>query len=70
MSAGGSSFTYSGIALFHPMFFQLAQQGAKILPLGPLLRAAADLGKANASILPGRWFDVGTPQRLAELNQV
>jgi MurNAc alpha-1-phosphate uridylyltransferase len=38
--------------------------------LAPLLRAAMDLGAVSAELYTGRWTDVGTPQRLAQLNAV
>ncbi|WP_281559728.1 N-acetylmuramate alpha-1-phosphate uridylyltransferase MurU [Thalassomonas sp. RHCl1] len=73
------SYTYSGIAIFKPAFFQqqaffsgsgCSGQGAgTVMPLGPLLREGANQQKITASILPGSWTDVGTPERLAQLNQ-
>lgn len=36
--------------------------------LAPLLRAAMDQGRISAELYTGRWVDVGTPQRLAQLN--
>ncbi len=36
--------------------------------LAPLLRAAMDQGHVSAALYTGRWADVGTPQRLAQLN--
>ena len=38
-------------------------------PLAPLLRAAMDNGQVSAELYTGRWTDVGTPERLAQLNQ-
>ncbi len=37
--------------------------------LGPLLRRAMDAGRVSAELYPGPWTDVGTPERLAELNR-
>ncbi|MFN3438317.1 MAG: nucleotidyltransferase family protein [Acidovorax sp.] len=37
--------------------------------LAPLLRRAMDAGRVSASRYTGRWTDVGTPERLAELNR-
>ncbi len=74
---GDKSYTYSGIALFRPEFFQqgLFQQARTAspshispLPLAPLLKTAAEQGKITASILSDSWTDVGTPKRLAQLN--
>ena len=39
-------------------------------PLAPLLRRAMDAGRCGATLYTGRWTDVGTPERLAQLNAV
>jgi len=59
--------TFAGIGLYRPMLFDAVPAGARA-PLAPLLRAAADAGRAGAERHTGRWIDVGTPQRLAELD--
>jgi MurNAc alpha-1-phosphate uridylyltransferase len=69
-------FTFSTIglyrrALFEPPWCDMAPgnpQGVKA-PLAPLLRRAMNHGRVAAELYPGPWTDVGTPQRLAELNQ-
>ncbi len=71
------SYTYSGMAIFKPEFFQQGSiqqaitaslENTSVLPLAPMLRAAAQHGKITASVLPYAWTDVGTPKRLAQLN--
>lgn len=58
--------TYSGIALYTPAFFADCQDGPfKLLP--PLL-AAMSRDRVSGERYAGRWFDIGTPQRLAELD--
>ena len=37
-------------------------------PLAPLLRKAMDAGRVGAGLYTGLWADVGTPERLVELN--
>jgi MurNAc alpha-1-phosphate uridylyltransferase len=37
-------------------------------PLAPMLRAAMDKGLIGASVYEQAWSDVGTPERLAEIN--
>ncbi|WP_312305456.1 nucleotidyltransferase family protein [Pulveribacter sp.] len=37
-------------------------------PLAPLLRRAMDAGRVTAELYQGLWVDVGTPERLAQLN--
>ena len=39
-----------------------------ILALAPLLRAAMDRGQVSGEVYAGDWTDVGTPERLAQLN--
>ena len=68
--------TFSTIALyraelFAPPFCDIPAgnaQGAKA-PLAPLLRRAIAAGRVGAETYAGRWTDVGTPERLAELNR-
>jgi len=64
-------YTYSTIGLYRKgMFASLPPgnpQGLKA-PLAPLLRAAIDNGQVTAEIYTGPWTDVGTPERLAQLN--
>ena len=66
------SYTYSGIAMFKASFFQdklnRDDSANVLLSLAPLLRASAARGEITASILSASWTDVGTPERLAQLN--
>jgi N-acetyl-alpha-D-muramate 1-phosphate uridylyltransferase len=59
--------TYSGIGVFAPRLFVDCVAGHKA-PLAPLLRASLARGEAGAEYFDGRWVDVGTPERLAELD--
>jgi MurNAc alpha-1-phosphate uridylyltransferase len=34
----------------------------------PLLREAADLGQLSGEIYAGQWVDIGTPQKLSDIN--
>ena len=65
-------YTFSSIALYRKAFFNTLPygnpQGVKAA-LAPLLRAAMDNDLVSAELYTGLWADVGTPQRLAELNQ-
>lgn len=65
---GARAFTFSGIGIYHPDLFSglNPDQPAK---LGPLLRAAADKGLVSGEYYGGRWVDVGTPERLAQLDK-
>ncbi len=57
-------------ALFAPPYCSIPAgnpAGVKA-PLAPLLRAAMDNGQITAELYTGPWTDVGTPERLAQLN--
>lgn len=60
--------TFSGIALYRPSFFNNVGD-ERCEKLAPLLRDGADKSIISASVLSGRWVDVGTPERLALLNE-
>lgn len=66
-STGPAMLTFSGIGVYRPEFFAAISKGSKV-KLAPLLRAAMDRGTVGGMHHTGRWVDVGTPQRLAELN--
>lgn len=60
-------FTFSGIGLYKPQLFANIQRGTKA-PLAPLLREQIAAGKVSGEHHRGVWVDVGTPQRLQELD--
>lgn len=61
-------YTFSGIGLYKPELFANIQRGAKA-PLAPLLREQIAVGKVSGELHRGVWVDVGTPQRLDELDK-
>ena len=63
----GERATYSGIAVYAPQFFAACQAGPFKL-LGPLL-AAIRAGRVSGERYEGDWSDIGTPQRLEELQR-
>jgi N-acetyl-alpha-D-muramate 1-phosphate uridylyltransferase len=74
-TADGERFTYSTIGLYRRALFESPwcetipgnPQGTAA-PLAPLLRQAMDAGLVSAELYTGPWTDVGTPERLEELN--
>ena len=72
----GPRFTYSTIGLYRRELFAAPwcdipagnPQGVKT-PLAPLLRRAMDNQRISAELYTGAWTDVGTPERLAQLNE-
>jgi MurNAc alpha-1-phosphate uridylyltransferase len=63
---GESSLTYSGIGVYSAAFFDGSSPGPFKL-LG-LLLSAIKAGRLSGERYAGRWFDIGTPQRLGELD--
>lgn len=64
---GEPRFTFSGIGLYRPELFVGIPPGTPAR-LAPLLRAAMAQGRVGGELFTGRWLDIGTPQRLAELD--
>lgn len=60
-------FTFSGIGIYRPeLFADIAPRS--VTKLAPLLREAMAQGRVSGELHSGRWTDVGTPQRLVELD--
>ena len=64
--ANGARYTYAGVAVMSPRMVAPVARGSKA-PLAPLLYAAADEQRLSGELFHGLWQDVGTPERLAEL---
>jgi MurNAc alpha-1-phosphate uridylyltransferase len=64
---GPAMLTFSGIGVYRPALFDGCTPGA--FPLAPLLRRAMDAGRVTGEHHTGRWYDIGTPARLAAINE-
>jgi len=62
----GERLTFSGIGIYQPALFADCKPGA--FPLAPILKSAMAQGRVSGEHYTGKWVDVGTPQRLEELN--
>ncbi|HZV54166.1 MAG TPA: nucleotidyltransferase family protein [Rhodocyclaceae bacterium] len=60
--------TFAGIGIYRPELFAALERG-KPAKLAPLLRAAMAADKVSGQLYAGLWIDVGTPERLAELDR-
>ncbi len=65
--AGAPRLTFSGIGIYRPELFSPIQAGTRA-PLAPLLRTAMRAERVTGELFGGLWIDVGTPQRLAEVD--
>lgn len=68
LALGATTYTYSTIGLYRPEMVSTVAVGTQAA-LRPSLEAAIDADRLTGSLYTGQWVDVGTPQRLAELNE-
>jgi MurNAc alpha-1-phosphate uridylyltransferase len=64
-------YTFSTVGIYRKALFATLPAGNPDgikAPLAPLLRAAMDNQRVIAELYTGAWTDVGTPERLAQLN--
>ncbi len=66
-NAGDQLLTFAGISLLRPSLLSGYSPGKR--PLAPLLRDAIVQGRVSGEQHHGYWIDVGTPARLAVLEQ-
>jgi len=64
---GEPRFTFSGIGVYRPELFDSVTPGSSA-KLAPILREYADKGKIGGEVFRGDWTDVGTVERLEQLN--
>ena len=77
-ASDGERLTFAGIGVYHPSLFDDWRSVIGIAPgsgedpprfkLAPLLRAGMRRHRITGQHHAGRWTDVGTPERLAQLN--
>lgn len=62
------TYTYSGIGVFHPAFFEdVSDQNPT--PLREPLQLALQQKQVAGSLYHGEWMDIGTPERLQQIEQ-
>lgn len=64
---GAEQLTFAGISVLSPQLFANLQQGSR--PLAPLLKQAMQQGLVSGNKLVDAWVDVGTPERLSDLDR-
>ena len=65
-NGGEPRYTYAGVAILSPQLVSVVRPGEKA-PLAPLLRQAAGRQRISGALYRGLWQDVGTLERLREL---
>ncbi|MFQ5468896.1 MAG: N-acetylmuramate alpha-1-phosphate uridylyltransferase MurU [Gammaproteobacteria bacterium] len=64
----GIRMTFSGMGVYHPDLFSGCKPGR--FPLAPVLRNAMKKHCVSGEYYQGQWMDVGSPQRLVELQRL
>lgn len=67
-SDGNVKYTFSGIGYYSPSLFKYLEYGKR--GLGDLLRDTMLHDAVSGEIYKGIWHDIGTPERLEEINKV
>ncbi len=67
MEVGANKKTFAGIGLYRHQLFDLVD--SDVAALGPILRQAMGAQQIQGQLFNGKWTDVGTPERLALLEQ-
>lgn len=67
-AAAATRHTFSGMGAYHPALFAGVNRGDRAR-LADLLIAAMARGQVSGELYRGQWHDVGTPERLAALDQ-
>lgn len=67
-SEGEARLTFSGVGVYRPELFAGIVPGERA-KLAPILRDAIAANRVSGELLDGRWIDVGTPERLRELDE-
>ena len=63
--SGEPRYTFSGVGVYDPALFHSIPE--PVFALAPVLRRAMEARQVTGELYQGRWFDIGTPARLAEL---
>ena len=61
-------YTFSGIGYYNPKIFKGLR--AEKLALAPILREYIETQDISGELFDGTWHDIGTPQRLDEINRI
>lgn len=67
VETAGERLTFSGVGVYRAGLFDGCSDG--VFKLAPLLRAAARAGRVSGELHDGAWLDIGTPERLAQLDR-
>ncbi|MGA2779850.1 MAG: N-acetylmuramate alpha-1-phosphate uridylyltransferase MurU [Steroidobacteraceae bacterium] len=67
LAQSAEQFTFAGIAVYRSSLFDGCTAGA--FPLKPLLLRSMGVRRCAAELYGGLWEDVGTPERLQQLNR-
>ena len=65
----GAAKTFSGISLLSPELIKAYPKARRVFPLGEVFRDALKNQQLSAEVYSGQWWDIGTVERLQQLEQ-
>ena len=68
-NAAGAGYTFSGVSLIDPQLIAGFSHRREVFPLREALQEALVAGRLEGELYGGQWWDVGTPERLQNLDQ-
>lgn len=69
LQAGVEGFTFSGISVLRPQLVAEYPHRRSAFPLNEVFRHGIRQRRLSGEVYAGQWWDVGTPERLGELDQ-
>lgn len=67
VATGAPTYTFSGLSLLHPRLVRTYPHARDVYPLSEALRHSIERNRLTGEVHEGYWLDVGTPERLREL---
>ena len=67
LNSANEMYTFSGIGYYNPKLFKNTETGKSALT--PLLRVEIQKSNISGEVYDGIWHDIGTPQRLEDINR-
>ncbi|WP_423898345.1 N-acetylmuramate alpha-1-phosphate uridylyltransferase MurU [Candidatus Pelagadaptatus aseana] len=70
LTQGCDSFTFSGVSVLRPQLIADFPERREYFPLREAFFWAMDQGRLRGEVFTGHWVDVGTPERLQQLDRL
>lgn len=65
---GEQAFTFSGLSIMSPEIFATYSSASEKFPLRDVIKRGINAGRVSGELFQGKWWDIGTLERLQALN--